>query len=63
MGAAATTAAAAARRYAVRAREGTRLFNRASVNVSSVHYRDKPKYPVDSATALSVSAIAASPYH
>jgi coproporphyrinogen III oxidase len=24
--------------------EGTRLFNRASVNVSSVHYRDKPKY-------------------
>ena len=42
--------------------EGTRLFNRASVNVSSVHYVDKPKYPVDSATALSVIIHPSNPY-
>ena len=42
--------------------EGTRLFNRASVNVSSVHYADKPKYPVDSATALSVIIHPSNPY-
>ncbi len=30
------------------------VFNRASVNVSAVHYETKPKYPIDSATALSV---------
>jgi coproporphyrinogen III oxidase len=33
---------------------GTPIFNRASINVSAVHYDDKPKYPVKSATALSV---------
>jgi coproporphyrinogen III oxidase len=32
----------------------TPIFNRASLNVSAVHYDDKPKYPVKSATALSV---------
>ena len=32
----------------------TPVFNRASVNVSSVNYEDKPNSPVDSATALSV---------
>jgi coproporphyrinogen III oxidase len=34
--------------------QNTPLFNRASVNVSSVHYADMPKYPVKSATALSM---------
>ena len=42
--------------------EGTRIFNRASVNVSSVHYQDKPEYPVDSATALSVILHPNNPY-
>jgi len=32
----------------------TKVFNRASVNVSAVHYKDKPRYPIDTATALSV---------
>lgn len=32
----------------------TQVFNRASVNYSSVHYDDMPNYPVKSATALSV---------
>ena len=30
------------------------VFAQASVNVSAVHYEDKPRYPIDSATALSV---------
>ena len=41
-------------RYQTVAADSPGLFNRASVNVSAVHYEDKPKYPVDSATALSV---------
>eukprot|EP00656_Telonema_subtile_P045433 TRINITY_DN5168_c0_g1_i2.p1 TRINITY_DN5168_c0_g1~~TRINITY_DN5168_c0_g1_i2.p1 ORF type:complete len:414 (-),score=86.87 TRINITY_DN5168_c0_g1_i2:225-1466(-) len=32
----------------------TKVFNRASVNVSGIHYDDKPKSPVKSATAISV---------
>ena len=30
------------------------VFAQASINVSAVHYEDKPGYPIDSATALSV---------
>ena len=37
-------------------------FNRASVNVSAVHYEDKPKSPVNSATALSVILHPQHPY-
>ena len=44
-------ASRAGSRYQV---EGSPVFNRASVNVSGVHYEDKDKYPIDSATALSV---------
>ena len=37
-------------------------FNRASVNVSGVHYHQRPKYPIDSATALSVILHPANPF-
>ena len=30
--------------------EGSGIFNRASVNVSGVHYEEREKYPIDSAT-------------
>ena len=42
--------------------QDTRIFNRASINVSSVHYTDKPKYPVKSATALSMIIHPSNPY-
>lgn len=37
-------------------------FAQASVNVSAVHYENKPKYPIDSATALSVILHPKHPY-
>ncbi len=42
--------------------QDTRIFNRASINVSSVHYTDLPKYPVKSATALSMIIHPNNPY-
>ena len=41
---------------------GTELFSRATVNVSNVHFKDVEKYPIDSATALSVILHPKNPY-
>ena len=38
------------------------IFHRATINVSGVHYEDKEKYPIDSATALSVILHPKNPY-
>lgn len=38
------------------------LFHRATINVSGVHYEDKERYPIDSATALSVILHPKNPY-
>ena len=43
-------------------KSGTELFSRATVNVSNVHFEDVEKYPIDSATALSVILHPKNPY-
>jgi len=37
-------------------------FNQATINVSAVHYEDKPNFPIDSATALSIILHPRSPH-